>query len=43
MWRWWEFQTSEVDAKIALVDVGPYNFACRQIFKERKTFINTGS
>jgi hypothetical protein len=30
---WWVFQTSEVDAKLAPVNVGPWHFVCWQIFK----------
>jgi hypothetical protein len=33
-----DIQTSEVDAKLSPVNVGPWNFACWQIFKGWTTF-----
>jgi hypothetical protein len=32
--RSWTFQTTEVDAELAPVNVEPYNFVCWQIFRE---------
>jgi hypothetical protein len=33
-----DVQTSEMDGKLAPVDMGQLNFLCRQIFKRRTTF-----
>jgi hypothetical protein len=38
VWRWWDFQTTEVNAKLAPGHVGPYNFACGQVFRGWTTF-----
>jgi hypothetical protein len=33
IWRWWDFQTFYVYVKLALFNMGLWNFVCRQIFK----------
>jgi hypothetical protein len=41
MWRWWEFETFELDAKIAPLSLGPWNLVFWQIFIRWTTFNKT--
>jgi len=41
IWRWWDFQTTEVNAKFAPVNVGSWIFLCWQIFNGWTFFSDT--
>jgi hypothetical protein len=43
IWRWWDFQTTAVNARLAPINVRPLNFVCRQFIRSWTTFNKTTS